>query len=171
LSRFLDAEVRSAVAVREYSQREGQNVMVLLENDQFLSEMTKMYQRNRESGSVWTTMKRSLCRNRPKRNAPEPTEEERKRLTCCLVRCSDGKRKISTKVFKNRAEKFSNDFTLVQRASMDGLKADPKKKKEKKKTKVMSSSVVGKDDVVDEQTTATKKKKKKKAKAKAKKEL
>jgi hypothetical protein len=102
---------------------------------------------------------------------PEPTEEERKRLTCCLVRCSDGKRKISTKVFKNRAEKFSNDFTLVQRASMDGLKADPKKKKEKKKTKVMSSSVVGKDDVVDEQTTATKKKKKKKAKAKAKKEL
>ena len=35
--------------------------MVLLENDQFLSEMTKMYERNREKGSVWTTMKSSLC--------------------------------------------------------------------------------------------------------------
>ena len=39
--------------------------MVLLENDQFLTELTKMYERNRESGSVWVTMKRSMMRKLP----------------------------------------------------------------------------------------------------------
>ena len=52
--------------------------MVLLDNDQFLTEMTKLYQRNRLKGSVWTTMKSSLCLNRPKRNAPILSKEEEK---------------------------------------------------------------------------------------------
>jgi signal recognition particle subunit SRP14 len=108
--------------------------MVLLDNDQFLTEMTKMYQRNREKGSVWTTMKSSLCLNRPKRNAPKLTKEEEKARRCCLVRCTDGKKKISTRVYSAKAEKFAAEFTLVQKASMDGLKGKEKKKKGEKKT-------------------------------------
>ena len=116
--------------------------MVLLENDQFLSEMTKMYERNREKGSVWTTMKSSLCLNRPTRRRRKRTtltttekdddfddfDEGKKNnnntagTRCCLVRCTDGKRKISTRVYANKAEKFAAAFTLVQKASMDGLK-------------------------------------------------
>ena len=47
--------------------------MVLLENDQFLTELTKMYERNRESGSVWVTMKRSMMKRLPKRGErPSP---------------------------------------------------------------------------------------------------
>ena len=84
-----------------------------------------MYERNREKGSVWTTMKSSLCLNRPQRRRKRATEkddeeeeEEDKKgdddegndnnpARCCLVRCTDGKRKISTRVYANKAEKFA----------------------------------------------------------------
>ena len=153
--------------------------MVLLENDQFLSEMTKMYERNREKGSVWTTMKSSLCLNRPQRRRKRATEkdeeeeeEEDKKgdddegndnnpARCCLVRCTDGKRKISTRVYANKAEKFAAAFTLVQKASMDGLKEKEKKKKTKKKK---TTTPEEKKDAMDASALEKKKKTKKKKK-------
>ena len=152
--------------------------MVLLENDQFLSEMTKMYERNREKGSVWTTMKSSLCLNRPQRRrkrATEKDEEEDKKgdddegkddnpARCCLVRCTDGKRKISTRVYANKAEKFAAAFTLVQKASMDGLKEKEKKKKTKKKK--TTTTTEEKKDAMDASAPEKKKKTKKKKKKK-----
>ena len=51
-----------------------------------------------------------------------------------MVRCTDGKKKISTRVYAAKAEKFAAEFTLVQKASMDGLKGKEKKKKGEKKT-------------------------------------
>ena len=152
--------------------------MVLLENDQFLSEMTKMYERNREKGSVWTTMKSSLCLNRPQRRRKRATEkddeeeeEEDKKgdddegndnpARCCLVRCTDGKRKISTRVYANKAEKFAAAFTLVQKASMDGLKEKEKKKKTKKKK---TTTPEEKKDAMDASAPEKKKKTKKKKK-------
>ena len=156
--------------------------MVLLENDQFLSEMTKMYERNREKGSVWTTMKSSLCLNRPQRRKratekdddEEEEEEEDKKgdddegndnpARCCLVRCTDGKRKISTRVYANKAEKFAAAFTLVQKASMDGLKEKEKKKKtKKKKTTTPEEKKDAMDASAPEKKKKTKKKKKKKS--------
>jgi len=155
--------------------------MVLLENDQFLSEMTKMYERNREKGSVWTTMKSSLCLNRPQRrkratekDEEEEEEEEDKKgdddegndnpARCCLVRCTDGKRKISTRVYANKAEKFAAAFTLVQKASMDGLKEKEKKKKtKKKKTTTPEEKKDAMDASAPEKKKKTKKKKKKKS--------
>ena len=152
--------------------------MVLLENDQFLSEMTKMYERNREKGSVWTTMKSSLCLNRPQRRrkrATEKDEEEDKKgdddegnddnpARCCLVRCTDGKRKISTRVYATKAEKFAAAFTLVQKASMDGLKEKEKKKKTKKKK--TTTTTEEKKDAMDASAPEKKKKTKKKKKKK-----
>lgn len=142
--------------------------MVLLDNDQFLTEMTKLYQRNRTKGSVWTTMKSSLCLNRPKRNAPILSKEEENEKRCCLVRCSDGKRKISTRVFSQKAEKFAREFTLVQKASMDGLKETEKKKKKKtmedeKKKKTKQTDNAGDDDDDAEKKKKNKKKRKKKS--------
>ena len=150
--------------------------MVLLENDQFLSEMTKMYERNREKGSVWTTMKSSLCLNRPTRRRKRATttekdddfddDDEGKNNTggtrCCLVRCTDGKRKISTRVYANKAEKFAAAFTLVQKASMDGLKEKEKKKKTKKKK---TTTTEEKKDAMDASAPEKKKKTKKKKKS------
>ena len=154
--------------------------MVLLENDQFLSEMTKMYERNREKGSVWTTMKSSLCLNRPQRRkrATEKDEEEEEEdkkgdddegnddnpARCCLVRCTDGKRKISTRVYATKAEKFAAAFTLVQKASMDGLKEKEKKKKTKKKK--TTTTTEEKKDAMDASAPEKKKKTKKKKKKK-----
>ena len=155
--------------------------MVLLENDQFLSEMTKMYERNREKGSVWTTMKSSLCLNRPQRRKratekyEEKEEEEDKKgdddegnddnpARCCLVRCTDGKRKISTRVYATKAEKFAAAFTLVQKASMDGLKEKEKKKKTKKKK--TTTTTEEKKDAMDASAPEKKKKTKKKKKKK-----
>jgi len=155
--------------------------MVLLENDQFLSEMTKMYERNREKGSVWTTMKSSLCLNRPQRRKratekdddEEEEEEDKKgdddegndnRARCCLVRCTDGKRKISTRVYATKAEKFAAAFTLVQKASMDGLKEKEKKKKTKKKK---TTTTEEKKDAMDASAPEKKKKTKKKKKKKS----
>ena len=151
--------------------------MVLLENDQFLSEMTKMYERNREKGSVWTTMKSSLCLNRPTRRRKRTTttekddfdDDEGKNNTggtrCCLVRCTDGKRKISTRVYATKAEKFAAAFTLVQKASMDGLKEKEKKKKTKKKK--TTTTTEEKKDAMDASATEKKKKTKKKKKKKS----
>ena len=153
--------------------------MVLLENDQFLSEMTKMYERNREKGSVWTTMKSSLCLNRPTRRRKRATttekddfdddDEGKKNNTagtrCCLVRCTDGKRKISTRVYANKAEKFAAAFTLVQKPSMDGLKEKEKKKKTKKKK--TTTTTEEKKDAMDASAPEKKKKTKKKKKKKS----
>ena len=152
--------------------------MVLLENDQFLSEMTKMYERNREKGSVWTTMKSSLCLNRPTRRRKRATTTEKDDFDddegkknnntagtrCCLVRCTDGKRKISTRVYATKAEKFAAAFTLVQKASMDGLKEKEKKKKTKKKK---TTTTEEKKDAMDASAPEKKKKTKKKKKKKS----
>ena len=113
--------------------------MVLLENDRFLTELTKMYERNRESGSVWVTIKRSMLKRLPKRNQlPQPEQVFKDPEWVRLVRASDGKKKISTTVDTKAAEKFSRSLSLVQMASMDGLqeiKKPSKKERAKGSTK------------------------------------
>eukprot|EP00246_Nothoceros_aenigmaticus_P008857 TRINITY_DN23_c0_g1_i2.p1 TRINITY_DN23_c0_g1~~TRINITY_DN23_c0_g1_i2.p1 ORF type:complete len:115 (-),score=11.47 TRINITY_DN23_c0_g1_i2:104-448(-) len=75
--------------------------MVFLEPDPFLTELTKLYERNRQSGTVWVTLKRSTLKKtkKPKSgdgqegaSVPEASDYR------CLVRASDGKRKISASV-------------------------------------------------------------------------
>jgi|TARA_B100001142_G_scaffold23339_1_gene21373 signal recognition particle subunit SRP14 len=108
--------------------------MVLLENDQFLTELTKMYERNRESGSVWVTMKRSMMKRLPKRGERPPPEQVLNDPEWVrLIRASDGKKKISTTVETKAAEKFSRSLSLVQMASMDGLQELKKPSKKERK--------------------------------------
>lgn len=104
--------------------------MGLLENDAFLNELTKMFLRARESGSVTLTMKRYDGRDRhlPQDGSKNPKPEE----YMCLLRATLRKQKISTVVEAKDVHKFQQAYCSLLRGNMDGLK---KLKKTKMKSK------------------------------------
>lgn len=110
-----------------------------LENDGFLTELTKMYERNKASGTVWVTVKRSALRRLPKRGERPPPEVVLDSTPgsewVFLVRATDGKRKISTSVENAKGERFNKSMTTIQKAYMDGLKEVAKKKTKKDRAK------------------------------------
>eukprot|EP00877_Chromochloris_zofingiensis_P002591 jgi/Chrzof1/12332/Cz06g30190.t1 len=99
--------------------------MVHLEPDPFLTELHKLYERNKSSGTVWITMKRS---NLKPRKSKKPAKEEDYQ---CLIRATDGKRKISTAVSATDYVKFQTSYSLILRAHMDALKRREKVKVKK----------------------------------------
>ncbi|XP_062413202.1 signal recognition particle 14 kDa protein [Pungitius pungitius] len=112
--------------------------MVLLENDSFLTELTRLFQKCRTSGSVVITLKKYDGRTKPtprKGHAEsfEPVDNK------CLVRASDGKKKISTVVTTKEVIKFQMAYSNLLRAHMDGLKKKDKKSKSQK-TKAASAA-------------------------------
>eukprot|EP00246_Nothoceros_aenigmaticus_P008856 TRINITY_DN23_c0_g1_i1.p1 TRINITY_DN23_c0_g1~~TRINITY_DN23_c0_g1_i1.p1 ORF type:complete len:119 (-),score=21.74 TRINITY_DN23_c0_g1_i1:275-631(-) len=111
--------------------------MVFLEPDPFLTELTKLYERNRQSGTVWVTLKRSTLKKtkKPKSgdgqegaSVPEASDYR------CLVRASDGKRKISASLSPKDHQRFQMAYATVLRAHMDALKKREKKEKKDKKS-------------------------------------
>ncbi|KAM4723724.1 signal recognition particle 14 kDa protein [Anableps anableps] len=105
--------------------------MVLLENDSFLTELTRLFQKCRMSGSVVITLKKYDGRTKPvpKKGHPESFEPADNK---CLIRASDGKKKISTVVSTKEVIKFSDGILQLLRAHIDGLKKKDKKSKSKK---------------------------------------
>uniref|UniRef100_A0A3Q1HGK8 Signal recognition particle 14 kDa protein n=1 Tax=Anabas testudineus TaxID=64144 RepID=A0A3Q1HGK8_ANATE len=104
--------------------------MVLLENDSFLTELTRLFQKCRTSGSVVITLKKYDGRTKPvprkgHSESFEPADNK------CLLRASDGKKKISTVVSALGYLCF-NAYSNLLRAHMDGLKKKDKKSKSKK---------------------------------------
>ncbi|KAH3844302.1 signal recognition particle 14 kDa protein-like [Dreissena polymorpha] len=98
--------------------------MVLLENDTFLTELTKMFQKSRTSGSVSLTMKRYDGHTKPKPrkgSLPEPSEYK------CLVRAVCGNKKLSTVINQKDVNKFQMAYTNLLKGNMDGLKKRDKK--------------------------------------------
>ncbi|XP_056636560.1 signal recognition particle 14 kDa protein [Diorhabda carinulata] len=105
--------------------------MVLLENDAFLLELTKLFQKCRLDGSVTITFKRYDGRNRPIPRAgrpplPEPQEN------MCLVRAKSRSKKIATVIHQKDVNKFQVAYSNLLKGNLDGLK---KLKKTKTKTK------------------------------------
>lgn len=105
--------------------------MVLLENEQFLTELTKLYQKTKTSGTVVVTMKRYDGRTKPisrtqKQNMPVPPEPQEYR---CLFRASMGSKKLSTVVLAKDVNKFQLAYSNLLRGNIE------LKKKEKKTTK------------------------------------
>ena len=90
--------------------------MVLLEPDPFLNELNKLFERNKGKGTVFVTMKRSSLKPR-RGKAKVPQEQHR-----CLVRATDGKRKISTTLSAEQHVRFQASYALILRAHMDSLK-------------------------------------------------
>ncbi|KAK9287954.1 hypothetical protein L1049_016399 [Liquidambar formosana] len=88
-----------------------------------------MFEQSTEKGSVWVTFKRSSMKSKVKRNkmatAGEPIEYR------CLVRATDGKKKISTSVGAKDHQRFQASYATVLKAHMTALKKRERKEKRK----------------------------------------
>ncbi|CAF0878180.1 unnamed protein product [Brachionus calyciflorus] len=105
--------------------------MVLLDNEQFLTELTKFYQKAKTSGTVVVTMKRYDGKTKPtprteKKNPPQPAEPQEYK---CLMRANMGSKKISTVVSPKDVNKFQLAYSNLIRGNIE------LKKKEKKADK------------------------------------
>ncbi|XP_078262357.1 signal recognition particle 14 kDa protein isoform X1 [Rhinoraja longicauda] len=105
--------------------------MVLLESDSFLTELTRLFQKCRSSGSIYLTMKKYDGRTKPvpRKGNPDNFEPADNK---CLLRATDGKKKISTVISSKEVNKFQMAYSNLLRAHMDGLKKKDKKNKSKK---------------------------------------
>ncbi|OAY81812.1 signal recognition particle 14 kDa protein [Ananas comosus] len=103
--------------------------MVLLQPDPFLNELTSMYERNTEKGSVWVTLKRSSMKSKAKKNKMESSGENVEFR--CLVRATDGKKTISTSLSAKDHQKFQASYALILKTHMSALKKRERKDKKK----------------------------------------
>ncbi|NXD89169.1 SRP14 protein, partial [Chaetorhynchus papuensis] len=97
---------------------------------QFLTELTRLFQKCKTSGSVFITLKKYDGRTKPvpRKGHVETFEPADNK---CLLRATDGKKKISTVVSDNfKLERLA--YSNLLRANMDGLKKKDKKSKAKK---------------------------------------
>ncbi|KAM9106776.1 signal recognition particle 14 kDa protein-like [Megaptera novaeangliae] len=101
--------------------------MVMLEREQFLMELTRLFQKCRLSGSVCITLKKYDGRTKPipRKGSVEGFEPSDK----CLLRATDGKKKISTVVSSKEVNTFQMACSNLSRANTDGLKKRDKKSK------------------------------------------
>jgi len=105
--------------------------MVFLDNDSFLTHLNKLYQSTTKKGSVWVTMKRyvdsdsNFAIKKAERKNPKAGEEENK----CLVRATNGKKKISTIVLSKDIQSFQQSYKNILLVNLNNLKQVPKEKK------------------------------------------
>ncbi|XP_078433491.1 signal recognition particle, SRP9/SRP14 subunit [Wolffia australiana] len=104
--------------------------MVLLQADPFLNELTSMFERNKEKGSVWVTLKRSPLASKATLNKMKTAGEAIEHR--CLVRATDGKRTISTSLSARDHLRFQASYATLLKAHMDALKK--RERKDKKRT-------------------------------------
>ncbi|KAL1833133.1 hypothetical protein DCAR_0103197 [Daucus carota subsp. sativus] len=103
--------------------------MVRLQLDPFLNELTSMFERNTEQGSVWVTLKRSSDKSKAQLNKLISAEEAIEHK--CLVRASDGKKNISTLVGAKDHQRFQASYATILKARMTALKKRERKDKRK----------------------------------------
>ncbi|XP_057546469.1 signal recognition particle 14 kDa protein-like isoform X2 [Amaranthus tricolor] len=72
------------------------SVKAPLNPDSFLTELTAMFERSTEKGSVWVTLKRSSMKSKVQRNKMKTAGVDIDYR--CLIRATDGKKTISTTV-------------------------------------------------------------------------
>ena len=142
---------------------------MLLENDHFLLELTKLFQQQRvkTSGSLSLTMKRYDGRTKPARQLTKKQRLEAKNLSSslpnspttsepleykCLVRAVFGSKKLSTVVAAKDVNRFQLAYSNLLKANMDTLK---KKAKETKATVGQPSNAQASSHVPMSPTTAT----------------
>ncbi|XP_049877498.1 signal recognition particle 14 kDa protein [Pectinophora gossypiella] len=101
--------------------------MVLLNNDEFLAELTKLFQKARAAGSVTMTMKRYDGRTKPQPRDGTPAVKNPEYK--CLIRAQSSSKKISTVVEQNNVERFSTAYSNLLKTSVNGLKRLKKPKK------------------------------------------
>jgi len=116
---------------------------MLLENDHFLSELTKLFQQQRvkNSGSLSLTMKRYDGRTKPKAQLTKKQRLEQKKSSTtkssnlpntptthesveykCLIRAVYGSKKLSTIVSAKDMNRFQLAYSNLLKTNMDTLK-------------------------------------------------
>lgn len=131
---------------------------MLLDNGKFLTELHKLYEANKEQGSVWVTLKRSECsrssataqRQRQCHSRSSPCTALLPLTICrvhlmdaplaplitgnlkprkgkndysgfdyhCLVRATDGERKLTTVVQGKELARFQDSYTTIMRVGL-----------------------------------------------------
>ncbi|KAL6573422.1 RNA-binding signal recognition particle subunit srp14 [Orobanche hederae] len=108
--------------------------MVRLQPDPFLNELTNMFERTTEKGSVWVTLKHSSDKSKVKSNKMKTAGE--KIEFKCLVRATDGKKNIATMiglmpVGPKDHQRFQSSYATILKARMTSLKKRERKDKRK----------------------------------------
>ncbi|CDP00874.1 unnamed protein product [Coffea canephora] len=103
---------------------------VRLQPDPFLNELTDMFERSTEKGSVWVTLKYSSDKSKLQRNKIKTAGEKIEYK--CLIRATDGKRTISTLVGQKDHQRFQASYATILKARMTALKK--RERKDKRKT-------------------------------------
>lgn len=121
--------------------------MVLLENEQFLTELTRFYERAKQSGTVLTSMKRYDGRTKPHPRAGSKRAVAAEQDIAdvdykCLLRASYGSRKIRTVVQSRDMNKFQQQYSLLMRAYIE-LKKKEKSTSQRGANKNKGSSSSG----------------------------
>ncbi|CAH2058153.1 unnamed protein product [Thlaspi arvense] len=114
---------------------------VLLQLDPFLNELTSMFEKSKEKGSVWVTLKRyvsfievillvsatlkSKLQKRKLSSAGETMEYR------CLIRATDAKKTISTSVGAKDHQRFQASYATILKAHMTALKKRERKDRKK----------------------------------------
>jgi len=102
--------------------------MPRLENDPFLTELTKLFKKTQQTGSIFITMKRFVVSDVKKKGGSEKGE------AACLVRVTGpGNVKLSTVLKSKDVVRFQREYSTLMKAHMDGLKKREKKSKSKTK--------------------------------------
>ncbi|KAJ8534711.1 hypothetical protein K7X08_016439 [Anisodus acutangulus] len=103
--------------------------MVRLQTDPFLSELTNMFERTTEHGSVWVTLKHSSDKSKVQRNKMKTAGENIEFK--CLIRATDGKKNISTMVGAKDHQRFQASYAILLKARLTALKKRERKDKRK----------------------------------------
>ncbi|THD22730.1 Signal recognition particle 14 [Fasciola gigantica] len=101
---------------------------MLLDNDTFLTNLNKLFVQSKNGGSLYITMKRYDGRTKPvPRKGPKTTEVATSQENSCLFRVTLGNQKISTVVHPKDMNRFNQAYSILLKASMDGLKKRDKR--------------------------------------------
>ncbi|KAA0199582.1 Signal recognition particle 14kDa (ous Alu RNA binding protein) [Fasciolopsis buskii] len=100
---------------------------MLLDNDTFLTNLNKLFTQSKNGGSLYITMKRYDGRTKPLPRKGRATEVPASQENSCLFRVTLGSQKISTVVHSKDMNRFNQAYSILLKASMDGLKKRDKR--------------------------------------------
>ncbi|KAF7302829.1 Signal recognition particle, SRP9/SRP14 subunit [Mycena kentingensis (nom. inval.)] len=108
--------------------------MELLDHDSFLQRLQEMFESSKEHGSVWLTHKRLTREDEDVAMQHESTEDGTdEREYPCLIRATDGEKKVSTRVTSSELAKFHAAYGALLKATVTPSLRKRDKKKEKQK--------------------------------------
>lgn len=101
--------------------------MTLLDQDSFLTQLTKMLQKSRASGTIYVTFKRCI----PGAKTADKATPEGLANVGCLVRACGAHQKISCMITAKEHRRFMQSYGNILKVSLDSLKKREKKRTDK----------------------------------------